>query len=106
MGNPVAGYAVDSQFYFKDQKFIQIGTLDNTNRRLIDVEGGGLNNLENQFSIRFQQELTKEKFWFKNQSICAHYDGNSVEFDAKLWSIEKYGAENLEEGQSKIDCVT
>ena len=102
--NPIAGYPMEAQYYFKDQAFIQVGTLDNTGRRLIDSDG--LMNSLKPFKIEFFQTLDKENFWFDGQTICAHFDGNDEDFSGQSWSDEKINAVELKEDGKDvlIDC--
>ena len=65
IANPVAGYPVDSQYYFENQSYIQLGTIDSTGRRLVD-ENRVTDLQENPFKITFEQELTKEAQWRNN----------------------------------------
>ena len=58
----MAGYPVDSQYYFENQSYIQLGTIDSTGRRLVD-ENRVTDLQENPFKITFEQELTKEAQW-------------------------------------------
>ena len=73
--NPAAGQEPDSaqQFFFQNQRILQVGVLDNNGNHLLDedrkIEGGKI-------KLNYKQLFLAKSFFFNNQTFCGNYDSN------------------------------